>query len=175
MLQRILAPDTGILNQLIAGMGGDGGTFFMMDAKYFLKILFSMDLWRNIGWDSIIYLAAISSVDTALYEAAEMDGCGKLKKMWHITLPGIRGTIGLLFIMGIGGLLSSGVDQIWLLRTPGNMTLADTLDVYVVRVGLQGGQFGYATAIGLIQGVVGLILVVISNKICKKVTEVGLW
>ena len=99
----------------------------------------------------------------------------KLKKMWHITLPGIRGTIGLLFIMGIGGLLSSGVDQIWLLRTPGNMTLADTLDVYVVRVGLQGGQFGYATAIGLIQGVVGLILVVISNKICKKVTEVGLW
>ena len=175
MLQRILAPDTGILNQLIAGMGGDGGTFFMMDAKYFLKILFSMDLWRNIGWDSIIYLAASSSVDTALYEAAEMDGCGKLKKMWHITLPGIRGTIGLLFIMGIGGLLSSGVDQIWLLRTPGNMTLADTLDVYVVRVGLQGGQFGYATAIGLIQGVVGLILVVISNKICKKVTEVGLW
>ena len=175
MLQRILAPDTGILNQIIAGMGGDGGTFFMMDAKYFLKILFSMDLWRNIGWDSIIYLAAISSVDTALYEAAEMDGCGKLKKMWHITLPGIRGTIGLLFIMGIGGLLSSGVDQIWLLRTPGNMTLADTLDVYVVRVGLQGGQFGYATAIGLIQGVVGLILVVISNKICKKITDVGLW
>ena len=175
MLQRILAPDTGILNQIIAGMGGDGGTFFMMDAKYFLKILFSMDLWRNIGWDSIIYLAAISSVDTALYEAAEMDGCGKLKKMWHITLPGIRGTIGLLFIMGIGGLLSSGVDQIWLLRTPGNMTLADTLDVYVVRVGLQGGQFGYATAIGLIQGIVGLILVVISNKICKKITDVGLW
>ena len=110
MLQRILAPDTGILNQIIAGMGGDGGTFFMMDAKYFLKILFSMDLWRNIGWDSIIYLAAISSVDTALYEAAEMDGCGKLKKMWHITLPGIRGTIGLLFIMGIGGLLS----QAWI-------------------------------------------------------------
>ena len=117
----------------------------------------------------------VTQTITALYEAAEMDGCGKLKKMWHITLPGIRGTIGLLFIMGIGGLLSSGVDQIWLLRTPGNMTLADTLDVYVVRVGLQGGQFGYATAIGLIQGVVGLILVVISNKICKKVTEVGLW
>ena len=175
MLQRILAPDTGILNQIIAGMGGDGGTFFMMDAKYFLKILFSMDLWRNIGWYSIIYLAAISSVDTALYEAAEMDGCGKLKKMWHITLPGIRGTIGLLFIMGIGGLLSSGVDQILLLRTPGNMTLADTLYVYVVWVGLQVGQFGYATAIWLIQGIVGLILVVISNKICKKITDVGLW
>lgn len=175
MLQRILAPNTGVLNQVIAALGGDGSKFFLMEADYFYRILFSMDLWRNIGWDSIIYLAAISSVDLALYEAAEMDGCGKLKKMWHITLPSIRGTIGLLFIMGIGGLLSSGVEQIWLLRTPGNMSLADTLDVYVVRVGLQGGQFGYATAIGLIQGVVGLILVVVCNKICKKLTEVGLW
>ena len=175
MLQRILAPNTGVLNQAIVALGGDGSKFFLMEADYFYKILFSMDLWRNIGWDSIIYLAAIRGVDLALYEAAEMDGCGKLKKMWHITLPSIRGTIGLLFIMGIGGLLSSGVEQIWLLRTPGNMSLADTLDVYVVRVGLQGGQFGYATAIGLIQGIVGLILVVVCNKICKKLTEVGLW
>ena len=175
MLQKILAPNVGILNQAISALGGDGSTFFLMEAKYFYPILFSMDLWRNIGWDSIIYLAAISSVDTALYEAAEMDGCNKLKKMWHITLPGIRGTIGLLFIMGVGGLLSSGVEQVWLLRTPGNMSLADTLDVYVLRVGLQGGQFGYATAIGLIQGLVGLILVVVCNKICKKMTEVSLW
>ncbi len=175
MLQRILAPDTGVINQIIGKLGGDPGTFFLMDAKYFFQILFSMDLWRNIGWDSIIYLAAISGVDVALYEAAEMDGASKLKKMWHITLPGIRGTIGLLFIMGVGGLLASGFDQIYLLRTPGNMAVADTLDTFVVRIGLQGGQFGYATAIGLIQGVVGLILVVVCNKISKKITEVGLW
>ena len=175
MIQRLLAPNNGVINQIIAGLGGDGSTFFLMDAKYFLGILFSMDLWRNIGWDSIIYLAAISSVDTSLYEAAQMDGCGKLKRMWHITLPGIRGTIGLLFIMGVGGLLSSGFEQIYLLRTPGNMQLADTLDTYVVRVGLQGGQFGYATAIGLIQGLVGLVLVIGTNKICKKLTEVSLW
>ena len=175
MLQRILAPNTGILNQAISAMGGDGSTFFLMEENYFYQILFSMDLWRNIGWDSIMYLAAISSVDMALYEAAEMDGCGKLKKMWHITLPSIRGTIGLLFIMGIGGILSSGVDQVWLLRTPGNMTVADTLDVYVVRMGIQGGQFGYATAIGLVQGLVGLVLVLVCNKICKKMSEVSLW
>lgn len=175
MIQRILAPNTGILNQAISALGGDGSTFFMMEADYFYQILFSMDLWRNIGWDSIMYLAAISSVDMALYEAAEMDGCGKLKKMWHITLPSIRGTIGLLFIMGIGGILSSGVDQVWLLRTPGNMVVADTLDVYVVRMGIQGGQFGYATAIGLVQGLVGLVLVVVCNKICDKMTEVSLW
>ncbi|MCR2047628.1 ABC transporter permease subunit [Acetatifactor muris] len=175
MIQRILAPNNGMLNQVIAALGGKGDTFFLMEASYFYPILFLMDLWRNIGWDSIIYLAAIAGVDTALYEAAEMDGCGKLGRMWHITLPGIRGTIGLLFIMGIGGLLSSGFEQIYLLRTPGNMELADTLDVYVVRVGLQGGQFGYASAIGLIQGIVGLIIVITANKICKKMTEVSLW
>lgn len=175
MIQRLLAPNNGVLNQIIGQMGGSTDTFFLMEAKYFLKILFSMDLWRNIGWDSIIYLAAMSAVDPTLYEASEMDGCNKLKKMWHITLPGIRGTIGLLFIMGVGGLLSSGFEQIYLLRTPGNMSIADTLDTFVVRVGLQQGQFGYATAVGLIQGVVGLILVVACNRISKKVTEVGLW
>lgn len=175
MIQRILAPNTGVLNQVIAALGGDGSTFFLMKSEYFHGILFSMDLWRNIGWDSIIYLAAISSVDQELYEAAGMDGCNRLGQIWHVTLPGIRGTIGLLFIMGVGGLLSSGFDQMWLLRTPGNMAVADTLDVYVVRIGLQQGQFGYASAIGLIQGVVGLILVVTANTISNKVMEVGLW
>jgi putative aldouronate transport system permease protein len=95
--------------------------------------------------------------------------------MWHITLPGIRGTIGLLFIMGVGGLLSTGFEQIFLLRTPGNMSVADTLDTFVVRIGLMNGQFGYATAVGLVQGVVGLTLVIICNKLSKKFTEVGLW
>ena len=175
MLQRILAPNTGILNQVIGSLGGDSSTFFLMKANYFHEILFGMDLWRNIGWDSIIYLAAIASVDQELYEAASMDGCNRLGQIWHVTLPGIRGTIGLLFIMGVGGLLSSGFEQMWLLRTPGNMSVADTLDVYVVRIGLQNGQFGYASAIGLIQGLVGLILVVGTNYLSKKFTEVGLW
>lgn len=175
MLQRILAPNTGVLNQVVAALGGDGSTFYLMQARYFHGILFSMDIWRNIGWDSIIYLAAISSVDQELYEAASMDGCNRLEQIWHVTLPGIRGTIGLLFIMGVGGLLSSGFEQMWLLRTPGNMSVADTLDVYVVRIGLQNAQFGYASAIGLIQGLVGLFLVVTTNTLSKKFTEVSLW
>lgn len=175
MLQRLLAPNNGVLNQIIKAMGGDGSTFFLMKAQYFYQILFGMDIWRNIGWDSIIYLAAISGVDQELYEAAQIDGCNRFRQILYITIPCIRGTIGLLFIMGVGGLLSSGFEQIYLLRTPGNMSVADTLDVYVVRVGLQGGQFGYASAIGLIQGLVGLFLVVTTNAISKKYTEVGLW
>ena len=175
MIQRILAPDTGLLNQVISALGGDGSIFYMMKSEYFDQILFTMDLWQCIGWDSIIYLAAIASVDAELYEAAEVDGCNRLKRIWHVTLPGIRNTIGLLFIMSVGGLLSSGFSQMWLLRTAGNSSVADTLDVYVVKIGLQKAQFGYASAIGLVQGLVGLILVVAANTISKKVSEVGLW
>lgn len=175
MLQRMLAPNVGTINKIIGAFGGDSSKFFLMEKKYFLPILFSLDIWKNIGWNSIIYLAAISGVDVALHEAAQIDGCSKMRRIWHITLPGIRNTIGVLFILGIGGLLSSGFEQIYLLRTPGNMEIADTLDIYVVRTGISNAQFGYATAIGLIQGLVGLMLVVISNRISKKVTEVGIW
>ena len=100
MLQRILAPNTGVLNQIIGALGGDSSTFYLMKANYFHRILFLMDIWRNIGWDSIIYLGAIAAVDTELYEAASIDGCNRLGQIWHVTLPGIRATIGLLFIMG---------------------------------------------------------------------------
>ena len=175
MMQRILAPNTGMLNQIISALGGDGSTFFLMKAQYFDQILFLMDTWMYIGWDSIIYLAAISNIDQQLYEAAQIDGCNRFKSILHVTIPGILGTVCLLLIMNVGGLLSSGVSQMWLLRTPGNMAVADTLDVYVLRTGLQNGQFGYASAIGLIQGVVGLVLVVATNSISKRVADVGLW
>ena len=146
-----------------------------MKARYFDQILFLMDTWMYIGWDSIIYLAAISNIDQQLYEAAQIDGCNRFKSILHVTIPGILGTVCLLLIMNVGGLLSSGVSQMWLLRTPGNMAVADTLDVYVLRTGLQNGQFGYASAIGLIQGVVGLVLVVVTNSVSKRVADVGLW
>jgi putative aldouronate transport system permease protein len=175
MMQRLLAPNIGILNNLIAALGGNPSTFFMMEAKYFYQLLFSMDIWKGIGYSSIIYLAAISGVDSELYEAAEIDGCGKIKKIWHVTLPGIAGTIGILFILSVGGLISSSYSQILLLRTPGNMALADTLDLFVVRVGLQNGQFGYATAVGLVQGLVGLCLVVAANKISRRYAEISVW
>ena len=170
---QIYSPE-GILNTLLANFGIDAQPF-IHSADQALPSIAIMSVWQGVGYQMIIFLGGLQNINPALYEAAEMDGCGKLKKMWHITLPGIRGTIGILFIMGVGGILSSGVDQIYLLRTPGNMTLADTLDIYVLRVGLQGGQFGYATAIGLIQGLVGLVLVVVCNRICRKMTEVSLW
>ncbi len=175
LVQRILAPDTGLLNQFISGMGGDGSTFFMMEPDYFYQIMFGSHLWKSIGWDSIIYMAAIAGVNPDMYEAAKIDGAGKLREVWSITIPSITPTIVILFILSLGNILSAGFDQLYLLRTPGNMHLADILDTYIIQIGLQGGQYGYATAVGMMQGLIGLILVILANKISRKVSDTALW
>lgn len=175
LLQRILAPDTGILNQIITALGGDGSTFFMMEGKYFYPILFGLDIWKGIGWGSILYLAAISGIDPQLYEAAWLDGAKKRHEIWYITLPSIKFTIGIQFIISLGGLVSTGYEQLMLLRMPGNMDYVDTLDVFIIERGLVNGDFAYATAIGLIQSVVALVMVIVSNQLVKKATEVSVW
>jgi putative aldouronate transport system permease protein len=175
MLFRILAPNDGLLNQLIAALGGDGSTFWLMEEKSFYSIMFLSDMWKGIGWGSIIYLAAIAGIDPTLYEAAEVDGANWAWRLFHITLPGISSTIGILFILSLGDILRTGFEQNLLLRTPGNMGAADILDTYVIRVGLMQGQFGYATAIGLMQGFVGLVFIVAANYLSKRMTEISLW
>jgi len=175
IVQRVLAPDTGLLNEAISYLGGDGSTFFMNEAKYFYSIMFSSHIWKTIGWDSIIYLAAIAGINQDMYEAAKIDGASKWNEVWHITLPSIRPTIMIVFILSLGSILSAGFDQLYLLRMPGNSELADILDTYVIRVGLQQGQYGYATAVGMMQGLVGLILVIIANRLARKLSDSSLW
>jgi putative aldouronate transport system permease protein len=175
LLFRVLAPDDGLINQLISALGGDGSTFWLMEEKPFYSIMFLSDLWKGLGWGSIIYLAAIAGIDPTLYEAAEVDGANWIWRLAHITLPSIQYTIGILFILGLGDILRTGYEQNFLLRTPGNMGAADILDTYVIRVGLMQGQFGYATAIGLMQGVVGLVFIVVANYLSRRMTEISLW
>ncbi|MFB9279717.1 ABC transporter permease [Cohnella cellulosilytica] len=175
LVQRILAPDTGLLNQFIFYMGGDGSTFYMMQPGYFYQIMFGSHLWKSIGWDSIIYMAAIAGVNPDMYEAAKIDGAGKFREIRSITLPSIMPTIVILFILSLGNILSAGFDQLYLLRTPGNMELSDILDTYIIRIGLQSGQYGYATAVGMMQGLIGLLLVVGANRISRKVSDTSLW
>lgn len=174
---KILAPDDGIFNQFMAALGGDGSIFYMMDGHYFYLIMFLTYLWKNIGWGSIIYLASMAGIDPTLYEAAEMDGASKWRKIWHITLPSIRPTIAILFILDIGSLLTTGYEQNYLLRTAGNSDYSDILDTYVLRVGMMQGQYGYGAAVGLLQGLVGLILVVVTNYLVKRFSknEASLW
>ncbi|MGO4184319.1 ABC transporter permease [Paenibacillus sp. MCAF9] len=175
LVQRTLAPDTGLLNEAITYFGGDGSTFFMNEAKYFYQIMFGSHIWKTIGWDSIIYLAAIAGINQDMYEAAKIDGASKWAEIWHITLPSIRPTILIVFILSLGSILSAGFDQLYLLKMPGNSDLVDILDTYVIRVGLQQGQYGYATAVGMMQGVIALVLVVTANRFARKVSGTSVW
>lgn len=175
MIQRLFAPNTGIVNQLIAALGGDGSTFWMMQESFFYPIMFWSNVWMGIGWGSIIYLAAITGVDPTLYEVAHIDGATKWQEVWYVTLPSIIPVMTITFILSLSGVLSAGYDQIYMLRTPGNMDVADILDTYIIRIGLEKGKYTYATAIGLIQGLAGLVLVIITNTISKAVTENSLW
>src|SRR5699024_11892770 len=113
LMNALLAPNTGLLNQVIANLGGDGSKFWMMDRTLFYPLTFLSYLWKEVGWDSIIYFSAIVAISPSLFEAAAIDGAGKLRQMWHVTIPGIRGTIILLFIILLGSILFSGFDHVF--------------------------------------------------------------
>ncbi|MGX0909885.1 ABC transporter permease [Staphylococcus caprae] len=175
IFKKLLAPDDGLMNQLIHQFGGDGSTYFMMNPEYFHTIMFSSYIWKNVGWDSIIYFAAIMSINPEIYESAAIDGANRFKQIIHITLPMLTPTIVILFIISLGDILKAGFDQIYLLKTPGNANVSEILDTFVIRTGIEQGDFSYAIAIGLLQGVIGLIAVVIINKFAEKKLDTSLY
>ena len=174
LLRTILTPYGGIVNDIRKSMGLES-VFFMGLKNAFLPLVILSDLWKNIGWGSIVYLAAITAVDPELYEAASIDGAGHGQQVWHITLPGIAQTIGIMFIMAVGGLLNAGYDQILLLQQPANLTISQVLDTYIIQTGIRYSKFEYATAIGVFKSVFSLVLVVVTNHLAQKYAEVGLW
>ena len=147
----------------------------MMEESFFYPIMFSSYVWKTIGWSSIIFIAAITNIDPTLYEVARIDGARKWQEIAYITIPGIMPVIVMIFILSLADVLSAGYDQVYMLRTAGNMDVADILDTYIIRMGLEKGKYSYATAVGLIQSIAGLILVLTSNFISRKVSETALW
>lgn len=169
IMSRLLAPDTGLINIVLEALGvTDGSTFWMMEESFFYPAIFGSYLWKNVGWDSIIYFAAIVGISPSLYEAAAIDGANRGRQTWHVTLPGIRTTIVILFVLSLGDILTAGFDQVYLMQNPGNYMVSETIDTYIVKTGLEQAQYGPATAVGLVQGVAGLILTIIVNKIADK-------
>ena len=166
--------NSGPINDVIEKLGGTR-IQFMMEAKYFRTIYIATGIWQNIGWNSIIYFAAISGVDPSLYEAALMDGAGRFKQAIHVTLPAILPTITIMLIMAIGNLLSVGYEKIILLYNGSTYETADVISTYVYRKGIQGADYSYSTAVGLFQSVIGLIFIWGANKFSALVTEPSLW
>lgn len=165
----------GLITSIIAALGGER-TNYIGSAGAFRSIYIGSNLWQTIGWSSIIYLAAITSIDQELYEAAEIDGAGKLRQVVHITLPGISSTIVILLIMRLGQILSVGYEKIILLYGPGTYETADIISSFVYRKGLgESSQYSYASAVGLFQSVVNLIMLVSANFVSKKISETSLF
>ena len=165
---------TGLFNDIIELFGGKRIPL-LQGTEYYRTIYIASDIWQTIGWSSIIYLAALSGVDKNLYEAAQLDGANKWKQTWNITLPSILPTIMIQLILRIGTLMSVGYDKTLLIYNPTNYAVSDIISTYNFRMGLELGDWSYATAIGLFNSVVNCILLVMSNKLSKKYTENSLW
>lgn len=174
MLQSFLTLDGGMVNQLIDKMGGEP-IFFLGSTDWFRPIVVGSGLWKETGWNTILYLAAITTIDPQLYEAAKVEGAGKLSQIRHITIPGIMPTISIVLILSIPSLITVGMDQIYPLMNSANMEVSDVLDTYVLRSGLQQGYFGMSTAVGLLSSVISLILVLATNQLSRRMNGEGLW
>ncbi|MBB6671794.1 ABC transporter permease [Cohnella nanjingensis] len=148
---------------------------FMTNPSIFRGMLIVTGILKEFGWGAIIYLAALSGIDGTLYEAARIDGAGKLRQIWHITLPGIRSTIVLMFVLSLAGIMDAGMEQILILANPLVYSTSDIIDTYVYRIGLQESNFGLATAVGLFKGVIGTILIVLGNMIVRRTGERSIW
>lgn len=164
----------GIINDIIVFFGGER-TPLLANPKMFVPIYVLSGVWQEVGWGSIIYIAAIAGVDQSLYEAAGIDGAGRLRQTWHVTLPSILPTIIILFIMRVGNLLNVGFEKIILLYNPSIYESADVISSYVYRKGILEYNYSYSTAVGLFNSVVNFTLLVVTNFISKKTTENSLW
>ncbi|XEC93575.1 ABC transporter permease [Paenibacillus tarimensis] len=170
----MLSMDRGIINELLAMMGFEKINFLMSN-EWFRPMYVLQIIWREAGWGTIIYLAAMAAIDPGLYEAARMDGAGRFRQIWHITLPSIRSVIVVLLILKIGDVLELGFEHIYLLLNSMNREVAEIFDTYVYTAGLRQFQYSYSTAVGFFKSIVGLILVMGANWLAKKAGEEGIY
>ncbi|WP_120465352.1 ABC transporter permease [Paenibacillus aceti] len=164
----------GLINSILAQFGLSGIPF-LTEPALFKPIIVLQTIWKEAGWGTIIFLAALSGVNPALYEAAVIDGASRFRQLWHVTLPAIRGVIVTLFILRLGSVLDTGFEHIFLMLNPFNMESGNVLDTYVYYKGIQQGNISFATSVGMFKGVIGLILVVSAGKLAKRFGEDGLY
>lgn len=174
IVMSLLTTEGGLINQVIGWFGGEP-RMFLGDPNKFRGILVLTTLWQEVGWGTILFLAAISNIDPQLYEAAVIDGAGKWRQTWHITVPGITFVIVILLIFRIGGLLNAGFEQILLLYSPPVYEVADILDTYVYRSGIESLKYSFATAVGLFKALIAAGLLLGSNVVAKRLGHTGIW
>ncbi|BDS67405.1 protein LplB [Streptococcus pneumoniae] len=163
----------GIINSLLSSLGMEPISFFTK-SEWFLPLYIGSGVWKTIGWGSIIYMGALTNIDSTLYEAADMDGANRWHKMWHVTLPSLRPTVVTLFILNAGGIMQVGFEKVFLMSSPATYEVSDVLSTYVYRQGILNSDFSYSAAVGLFNNIVALLFVLLANKIAKKFGEEGI-
>lgn len=174
MMVTVLSENHGVINNLIASVGGHRVPFLSNNGWWIFSFVGAL-VWQSTGYNSIIYLAAITGVNPELYEAAKMDGCSRFQQVLHVTIPCIRQTMVIMFVLGVGGIMGIGFERAYALQNPIVMKVADVISTYVYRVGLTNARYSVATAVNLFQSVLGLILITSANFVAKKFGEEGLW
>ena len=174
LVKMLLSPDSGIVANLLGSLGVES-LDILAEAKYFRTIYIASGIWQELGWGAIIYLAALTNVDPQLYEAATVDGAGKMRCLWSITLPSIAPTIITMLLLRMGSIFSVGFEKVFLLQSAPTYETSEVISTYVYQYGLTSSSFSYGSAVGLFNSVVCLILVVVSNYVSKTVSETSLW
>ena len=169
----MLSESRGLLNALIKSISGSTINF-MSSTKWFRTLIVASDLWKETGWNAIVYLAAIIGIDMELYDAARVDGCGRLRMIMHVTLPGIRSVIVIMLLLKTGSILDAGFDQIYAMYNPQVLEVADIIDTWVYRTGLAQWNFSLASAVGLFKSVIGTLMLVTLNRVARRWGE-SLW
>jgi ABC-type polysaccharide transport system, permease component len=174
ILNVFLSPKTGPINQLIEAFGGTSINF-LQEAAWFKPIFIGSNIWQSMGWQSIIYIAALSGVNPQLYEAAKMDGASRLRRIWHVSLPGIMPVIVILLILDIGHFMNIGFEKILLMQNNLNLESSDVISTFVYATGILKGEYSYTAAIGLFNSVINLFLLLLVNRFARKTSETSLW
>jgi putative aldouronate transport system permease protein len=174
MMTVIMSPSTGFINGMLKAVGLDT-IYFMGESGWFRPIYIMSGIWQELGWSAIIYISALSGINPDLYEAARVDGAGRFRQIWHVSLPGIKVTIMLLLILRIGNLMGSSFEKPFLMQNDLNNSVAEVLATYTYKVGLVRGSYSLSTAIGLFNSIISLILVTSANAISRKVSEISLF
>ena len=165
----------GLVNSVMGALFGTKPVAFLGKPDYFLPVIYLTDIWKTAGWSAIIYMASISGIDVEQYEAAEIDGASRLQRIWYITLPGIKSTILVLFILAVGNLMSGGFDQIFNLSNSATIKVAETLDMYIYRITFRGSvDFGFSSAVALFRSVINMLLLIFADRVSKAVGGSGL-
>ena len=174
LITTLCDPTSGAINMIIKALGGES-IFFMMKKEWFRPLYLISGMWAGLGWGTIIYLAAISNVDPGLYEAARLDGAGRWRQMWNITLPSIAPTVSTMLIMKCGQILSASLEKVLLMQQPSTYETSQVLSTYVYMVGIQNGRYGFGQAIGLFTSLVNLALLMSANWASRKLTDYGIF